>query len=74
MCGHLSLEVEKPQGLELDVGFGAQVAGQGAGQVLQLLDAMGDSSLQSEDVARDNTCRSLSFLSTVPADTLPCSL
>ena len=43
---HLSLEVEQAQGLELDVGLGAQVSGQRAGQVLQLLDAVGDAGLQ----------------------------
>lgn len=47
-CRHLSLEVEQSQGLELNVGFGAQVTSQGARQVLQLLDTMSDSSLQSD--------------------------
>ena len=45
-AAHLSLEVEQAQGLELDVGLGAQVSGQRAGQVLQLLDAVGNAGLQ----------------------------
>lgn len=49
VCGHLSLEVEQSQGLELNVGFGAQVTSQGARKVLQLLDTMSDSSLQANE-------------------------
>lgn len=56
VCRHLSLEVEQSQCLELNVGFGAQVASQGARQVLQLLDTMRNSSLQSaEEQGREVT-------------------
>lgn len=43
---YLSLEVEQPQRFQLDGRFGSQVARQGAGEVFQLLDAVGDASLQ----------------------------
>lgn len=43
---YLSLEVEQPQRLQLNGRFGSQVARQGAGEVFQLLDAVGDASLQ----------------------------
>lgn len=57
MCGHLSLEVEQSKGLELNIGFGAQVTSQGARQVFQLLDTMSNSSLQSDEEHRTNHAR-----------------
>lgn len=43
---HLPLEVQQPEGLELNGRFGSQIPGQGPGKVFKFLNSVCDSSLQ----------------------------
>lgn len=45
MDAYLSLKVEQPESLKFDGGLGTQVSSEGPGQVLQLLDAVSNTSL-----------------------------